>query len=227
MDGIHDLGGMHGFGPVQKEEEERVFHAPWERRVFGLSFSVLSQGLANLDEFRHAIERMDPVHYLSSSYYEHWLAALETLLQEKGILTAEELQARVRELSSSQDPARALPKREDPHLAQRLVELVRKGASTQRPGGKPARFKPGDRVRVRKNHPSGHTRCPRYVRGAWGVVERVHGAFIFPDTHAHGRGEQPEAVYTVCFAARELWGPDHKGADRVYVDLWESYLEAA
>lgn len=226
MNGVHDLGGMHGFGPIKVEESEPVFHTPWEKHVFGIAFVMLSQGLCNLDEFRHAIERMNPIHYLGSTYYEHWLAAMETLLVEKGMVTAAELKSRVEQLASA-SVEEAVPKQANPELADRLVQLVQKGASTQREGSKLPRFKPGDRVVVRNRHPSGHTRCPRYARGAHGIIERVHGTFIFPDTNAHGGGEQPEAVYSVQFDSRKLWGPDYPGPDSVYLDLWESYLEAA
>ena len=226
MNGVHDLGGMHGFGPVEVEANEPVFHEPWERKIFGLMVTTMGRELYNVDEFRHAIERMDPSHYLASTYYEHWLAAMETLLVEKGVLTARELEDRRRDCSSA-GAGRTQPEHTDAELAATMMRLVKTGGSTQRPARQPARFKPGDRVVVRNMHPPGHTRCPRYARGARGTVKLVHGGFVFPDAHAHGLGEQPETVYAVEFAARDIWGDTSAAADRVYVDLWESYLEPA
>ncbi len=225
MNGVHDLGGMDGFGPVVRERNEPVFHADWERQVFGMMLGTLGQGLYNLDEIRHAIERMSPAHYLGSTYYEHWLAGLERILAEKGRLTPAEVEERLRELAAAAEPL-PLPERSDPTLADGLAQAVHAGAPASRGEGKP-RYREGAAVRVLKMNPSGHTRCPRYVRGARGVVDRVHEKFIFPDAHAHGRGERPEVLYTVGFEATELWGKGAEGRGRIYVDLWESYLEPA
>jgi len=225
MNGVHDLGGMDGFGAVEREKDEPVFHSDWERRVFGMLLATMGQGLYNLDEMRHAIERMSPAHYLGSSYYEHWLAGLERTLEEKGKLSGAEIESKVRELVSA-SPPQPVPERRNPELAEGLGQAVRGGAPTSRGKGR-ARFRSGSRVRVRKMNPSGHTRCPRYVRGAIGTIEHVHGKFVFPDAHAHGRGESPEVLYTVGFEATELWGAEAEGRGRVYVDLWESYLEPA
>jgi len=192
MDGIHDLGGMHGFGPVVVEHEEPVFHAAWEGRVFALAGLAIRGGLANPDAFRHAIERLSPAEYLTAGYYGRWLAALERLLSERG----------------------ALPRRAPAATARRDVPRV-------------ARFAVGDAVVARKVHPAGHTRLPRYVRGRRGVVACVHPAWVFPDTNAHERGEHPQHVYAVRFAATELWGDDADPAASVHVDLFESYLERA
>jgi nitrile hydratase subunit beta len=224
MNSIHDLGGMDGFGPVVREKDEPLFHEAWERRVFGMWFATIGQGLYNLDEMRHAIERMSPAHYLSSPYYEHWLAGLERVLVEKGRASAAEIEAKVREFASTAPPA--VPERSNPLLAQRLAQAIHTGAPTSRGKGR-ARFRSGARVRVRRMNPHGHTRCPRYVRGAAGTIEQVHERFVFPDANAHGRGESPQILYTVGFEATELWGSDAEGRGRVYVDLWESYLEPA
>ncbi|GAB4229471.1 MAG: nitrile hydratase subunit beta [Elainellaceae cyanobacterium] len=226
MNGVHDLGGMHGFGAVATEEDELPFHYFWEKRVFGMTMSTIGS-LYNLDEFRHAIERMGAAEYLSSTYYEHWLAAMEALLVEKGIVTVEELQSCQEKVASIPSFEEAVPQRENPDLAEMLAQVIQQGVSTQRPVEQAPRFQPGDGVIVRKMHPFGHTRCPRYVRAARGVVELAHGAFVFPDANAHLQGEQPEPVYTVGFDAVELWGNDYSGANRIYVDLWESYLEPA
>lgn len=219
MNGVHDMGGMICFGPIRREENEPVFHAPWERRMFPLAMLALGD-LANLDEYRHAIERMDPVHYLSSSYYEHWLAALGTLAVEKGVCTTEELATGIaKDTSGTQGtplPPEAVP------------AIVQHGAPASRQTGRTTpRFKPGDHVAARNINPSGHTRLPRYVRGKRGVIDRVHGTFVYPDTNAHGGGEQPQPVYSVRFNARELWGPTVPTRDSLYIDLWEDYLENA
>ncbi|MBO0704816.1 MAG: nitrile hydratase subunit beta [Candidatus Dormibacteraeota bacterium] len=224
MNGIHDLGGMEGFGPVVPERDEPVFHEEWEGKVFGTAMATMGP-LYNLDEFRHAIERMGNLHYLEGSYYEHWLASLETLLTEKGVLDRAELDARVAQLK--EDPA-AVPAphaQGDDRLAPTIAAAIRSGASTQRPVDHPPRFETGDRVVARVVSPRGHTRLPRYVRGKAGTVEIVHGAFVLPDTNAHLRGEQPEYVYGVRFDAGEVWGERSRGRASIYVDLWERYLE--
>jgi len=148
MDGIHDLGGMQGFGPVEREANEPVFHAPWEAEVLAIMRAGGSRGLYNIDEFRHGIERMDPAHYLQA----------------------------------------------------------------------------GDAVVTRNVHPHGHTRLPRYVRGKRGVIHRLHGIHVYPDTNAHGQGEQPQPLYSVRFEGRELWGESAEPNEQVHVDCWESYL---
>ncbi len=217
MNGVHDMGGMTCFGPIQREENEPIFHSPWERRVFGMTMMTMGQ-VDTLDAFRHTGERMAPVYYLSSSYYEHWLAGLETVLVEKGILTKEELATGIaRDTSGSTKtplPPEAVP------------ALVQNGAACSRQTGRlTPRFKPGDRVIARNLNPPGHTRLPRYVRGKRGVIDRVHGTFVYPDTNAHGGGEQPQPVYSVRFDAIELWGPTASTHDRLHIDLWEDYLE--
>jgi nitrile hydratase beta subunit len=223
VNGVHDLGGMDGFGPVVREADEPVFHATWEKRVFGMLLATMGQGIYNLDEMRHAIERMSPAHYLGSSYYEHWLAGLERMLIEKGRLSASEIDAKMKEIGSpSSSLAGAEPS--NPALADGLAKAIRIGAPAARGKGR-ARFRVGSRVRVRKASATGHTRCPRYVRGAVGVIERVHDKFILPEAHAHGRGESPETLYTVAFDAREVWGEQAETAERLYLDLWESHLE--
>jgi nitrile hydratase len=220
MNGVHDLGGMAGFGPIRQEEDEPVFREPWERRVFGMFLALLPQGIANLDEVRHAIERMDPAHYLASSYYEHWFAALETLLVEKGIFIKEEIEAG--------KAKRAEGNTRIPLSPDEMLALVQRGGSTQRQAGRTIPcFSPGDHVVARNINPPGHTRIPRYVRGKRGIIERVHGTFIYPDTHAHDDGEQPQPVYCVRFSAREIWGSTVPERDSLYVDLWEDYLEPA
>ena len=208
MNGVHDLGGMDGFGPVEVEGNEPVFHHPWERVVFGLVAATSAQGLRNVHTFRHAIERMDPTHYLISSYYEHWLTATATLLVETGVVTLTELEARAGGPIPLSRPARRDP------------------AARFAPSAAAPRFAVGSPVVVRNLHPLGHTRCPRYVRGKRGVVVRVDGPFPLPDVAAHGSERCKQYAYNVRFEGRELWGDTADSAAAVYIDLWESYLEA-
>jgi nitrile hydratase len=219
MNGVHDMGGMMCYGRVGREDNEPCFHAPWERRVFGMTMLALGQ-IDTLDAFRHAIERMDPIHYLSSTYYEHWLAALEMLATEKGLLTPEELASGV-----LRGPGGAT---EPPLPPEAVRQVVTHGAPCERTTGRlMPRFAPGDRVKAKNVHPRGHTRLPRYARGKAGVIDRVHGTFVYPDTNAHGGGEQPQPLYGVRFEAIELWGPQAPRQDSMYIDLWEDYLEPA
>lgn len=217
MNGIHDLGGMQGFGRIEREENEPVFHARWEARVRAMMREGLRRGLYNLDEFRWAVERMEPARYLAASYYEKWLSAIERLYTEKGVITREELAERLKQPRPLLLPAaRTAEARQDPRPA------------ADRPHETPAappRFTCGDGVVAKNVHPSTHTRLPRYVRGQRGVIDRVHGSYVFPDRSALGLGQSLEYVYSVRFDARELWGPEAPPRDRVYIDLWESYLD--
>jgi nitrile hydratase beta subunit len=225
MNGIHDLGGMHGFGPVVREENEPVFHADWEGTVYAISQVLRGTfGVFNLDEFRHGIERMAPVHYLEASYYERWLASIETNLIEKGVLSKAELDARIRLLQNN--PETTFPRRDNPALAERVLEARPRNGIRPAGDGPAPRFAVGDAVVARNINPVGHTRLPRYVRGKRGVVDQVRGIQVFPDANAHGLGEQPQTVYSVRFTGRELWGEAADPRQRLYIDLWESYLEA-
>jgi nitrile hydratase beta subunit len=208
MNGVHDLGGMDGFGPVDAEANEPVFHHAWERTVFGLVAATSAQRLRNVHTFRHAIERMDPGHYLSSSYYEHWLTATATLLVEMGVVTLAELEARVGGRVPLSQPVRSGP------------------TALPAPSAAAPRFAVGGTVVVRNVHPLGHTRCPRYVRGKRGVVVRVDGRSPLPDVAAHASDRCDQYAYNVRFDGRELWGDAADSAAAVQVDLWESYLEA-
>jgi nitrile hydratase subunit beta len=223
MNGIHDMGGMHGFGRVDREENEPVFHAPWEGRVLGISRACSAQHLFNSDESRHGIERMAPVDYLASSYYERWLDRTVRLLVEKGVITREELDRRMAQLAGGVDPA---PPHRDPKLLDRMLRATKERPHFRRPGP-PPRFAAGDRVFTRTDAPPGHTRLPRYARGKYGVIDAVHGSFIFPDTNAHGQGEQSHALYSVRFDAGDLWGASAEPCAPVHLDLWERYLEPA
>jgi nitrile hydratase len=211
MNGIHDLGGMHGFGRVEVEVDEPVFHASFEKRVLGMVYQVVGGGWANLDTFRHGIERTDPVAYLTVGYYGRWLASLERILVELGILGADEVTARA---NGGWAPGPAVPAKPG------TVAL-----GFDRAVDRPPRFRPGDAVRARVASPSGHTRLPRYIAGRAGVIDRVYGSVVFPDTNADGRGEQPQYLYNVRFAATELWGETAEPATSVQIDLFEPYLE--
>jgi nitrile hydratase subunit beta len=208
MNGVHDMGGMDGFGPVVHEENEPLFHAAWEPRAWSL---VMATATGNADEFRHAIERMPPARYLTASYYERWLSAAETLLVERGQATREELLAK-------QDPS------VDPDLIANPLPARGPAPVKDKKPSKP-RYAKGDRVRARNINPTGHTRLPRYVRGKAGVIMRDWGVFTFADTNAHHAGKKPQHCYSVKFDGRELWGKPSSARDRVYIDLWEDYLE--
>jgi nitrile hydratase len=221
MDGVHDIGGMDGTGPVEHSPEEPTFHAEWERRVFGMQFAT-EGGVYNVDEFRHAIERMDPGYYLTSPYYEHWLTGIEKLYVETDTVDAAALRERLAELGTAETFGEGIPERYDPDAAADLLAAAEEGATARRDPVDPA-FGVGDRVVVRNDHPEGHTRCPDYVRRARGRVDDVHGTFVLPDASAHGDEESLEPVYHVAFEATELWGDDAEDAT-VCVDLWESYL---
>ncbi|MDQ1077662.1 nitrile hydratase subunit beta [Pseudoroseomonas cervicalis] len=217
MNGAQDLGGMMGFGPVRPEPEEERFHAAWERRALAVTLAAGALGQWNIDASRHARETLPPGEYLTSSYYEIWIKGLEKLLLQRGLVSAEELAAgRVLQPGPALSALRA----------EQVAPVLARGTQYDRPAGAPARFAVGDAVRTRHFNPQHHTRLPRYARGRQGVVDRVHGVFVFPDSHAHGQGEAPQWLYTIRFTAAELWG---EGADptlTVSIDAWESYLVA-
>jgi len=227
MNGIHDLGGMHGMGPAVREENEPVFHHEWERRTFAITLAAGSLGKWNLDMSRYAREMMPPAEYLSTSYYEHWLYGLGRLLVEHGLVTREEIEARLAAKTDGDVRAQRAPEGIRVLRAADVDELLRRGGSARVAEDIRPRFKPGDRVVAREIHPVGHTRLPRYVRGRHGAIDRDHGVFVFPDAHAMGQGRKPQHCYSVRFAARELWGSDASPRDAVYVDLWDDYLDPA
>ncbi len=222
MNGAHDLGGMHGLGPINPEPEtdEPVFHAAWEKRIFGLNLAAGYLGKWNLDISRFARERQHPVEYLRHTYYENWLAGLETLLLESGLVTATELAS-----GKAAGPADAATLQRVLR-AENVADVMAKGGPVDMPIETPPRFHVGDRVRARNRHPLGHTREPRYVRGRVGVVHEHYGAHVFPDRNAEGAREG-QHLYSVRFEASELWGEDTVGKSAVYIDMWEAYLEPA
>ena len=209
VDGIHDLGGLQGFGAVDHSPSEPVFAADWERRVVRVMQAVNIAARVSGGAFRHSIERMDPAHYLTSSYYEHWLTGVSTLAVEAGLTSSGELSAR----------------------AGGSFPLSNPGRGVVPPGPHEDRTQPvyavGDRVRVRELHSFGHTRAPRYVQGRHGVVARVDGAFRVPDLEAHGGCRVLDPTYSIAFSAHELWGDGAEDDNIIHVDLWERYLEPA
>jgi nitrile hydratase len=208
VDGVHDLGGVQGFGAVEVELDEPVFHEEWERRAFRATLAVMWSGAMNGGQFRHAIERMEPSWYLASPYYEHWLTAAATRLVESGRIGRVELDAALGAPFDVAEPVRA-PRVTEP------------GPSTSQ-----HRFAVGDRVRVREWHPPGHTRAPRYVQGRRGTIARLDGVFSVPDVEYDCDTLRREPTYCVRFDARELWGEAGEPQASLHVGLWESYLDA-
>lgn len=206
MNGAHDVGGMMGYGPVIVEPNEPVFHHPWEARLVALAVAVGRHGGWNVDEDRRAFEDRSPVEFLNLSYYEKWLAGFSKLLADKGLLK------RNADRSLTLKP-------------QNVEAALRTVGDYARPAALPAKFGIGMKVRTRNMHPAGHTRLPRYLRKAAGEIAAVHGAHVYPDSNAHGRGEDPQWLYTVRFTSHEVWGNGSTG--KLHADLWEPYLEPA
>jgi len=219
VDGIHDMGGMHGWGSVVIDPDEAVFAEPWEAKAF--AFGALSARLTgmNLDAMRHAIDRQHPYDYLVDGYYGRWLGAVETMLVDSGVLPPGAVEARARRLRG-EDVAEPAPS--EPHKP----DYQPTGAGSIRQIDDPTAFAVGQTVRARHwSHP-GHTRLPRYVRGRTGAVVAVQPSQVLPDTHAHFIAESAQHVYAVRFASTELWGPDAEPFE-LTIDLYESYLEPA
>jgi nitrile hydratase len=221
MNGVHDMGGMQCFGPVQPEADEPLFHAPWERRALALTLAMGATGLWNIDQSRSARESLPAAVYLGSSYYEIWIRALEELLRERQLLGDDLPQP------GAAGSAPAVPR---VLRAADVAPALARGSPVDRPSTAPARFRPGDRVTARNLHPQGHTRLPRYVRGHTGTVQIVHGTHLFADRRASGTlppfDDTAHWLYTVVFDGRDLWGPQADAGLQVSVDAWEPYLEA-
>ena len=219
MNGVHDMGGMHGMGPIQYEKDEPVFHEPWEGRVYAMSRAMGAWRRWTLDSSRHGIELLPAEEYLRSSYYERWFTRLVQQLSSAGFVTADEV-------ASGHAAAGVVPA--TPALTVEMVPLGvnRRIASADEPGVKP-KFAVRQRVRALNINPPGHTRLPRYARGRVGTIERDHGVYNFPDTVAHDLGDKRQHVYSVRFTARELWGDAASPRDFVYLDLWDDHLEPA
>jgi nitrile hydratase subunit beta len=219
MNGVHDMGGVHGMGPIKPEVDEPVFHERWEARAFALNFAMAAWQKWTLDGSRHQRELIPASEYLAMSYYEKWLAALVELLVKSGLLTGAEVESG----KAASHSAGAIP----PLTADKVLPIISRGGPGSRDVPMAPRFQVGQHVRARNMHPIGHTRLPRYARGKLGTIDRDHGVFVFPDTNARFLGEKPQHVYSVRFAARELWGDQAAPRDAVYIDLWDDYLEPA
>ena len=223
MDGIHDLGGKHGFGRVAREPNEPAFHERWEAVVFALSGALGAAGvMRNVDQFRHAVERIDPVAYLDHGYFGRWLGGIENLLVEAGLVTQNEIDDRVRRSSGVLGPAAARPSATPDH-----IDYSPEGLTAQRSLSTAPEFAVGDAVATRDTPFAGHTRLPAYARGKRGEVTAWHGGWVFPDSNAHGQGERPVHLYTVSFLGRTLWGAGAERGTTVSLDLFEPYLEKA
>ena len=218
MNGIHDMGGMDGFGPIPIEHDEPVFHAPWEGRVWAMNTALGAWGKWNIDAGRYTMEQMDPVLYLSRSYYQRWLHRTETILVAHDLVSRAEIDTPPNE--------RQVTAETKPLAIADIVVRQRKARSARIDQDIPAKFKAGDPIRARNIHPTGHTRIPRYVRGKVGQINRDHGVFIFPDTNAVFAGKTPQHLYSVQFTAQEIWGNDASPTDKIFVDMWDDYLEA-
>ena len=224
MDGIHDLGGKHGYGRVVREADEPVFHDRWEAKVFAMNGAARQGGAwTNTDRFRHGVERIDPVSYLTDTYYGRWLGGIETLLVETGVFTTDEISARAEALGANPDARIAARPSADPDP----VPAPPAGRSASRPSERTPLFAVGDRVRTARTVTPGHTRLPAYARDKQGTITATHGAWVFPDSNAHGGGEAPCELYTVVFDGKTLWGESAEDGAVVYIDLFEPYLQEA
>ena len=218
MNSVHDMGGMHGMGPVEYEKNEPVFHTRWEARVYALVRATGAWGKWNIDAGRHSRELIPAAESLRRSYYEKWFAGLLDLLHKSGLATRTEI--------AQSKPAPGSPKAV-PALTVEKARTPSGVAGSKRENGAAAHFRVGQQVRARNINPTGHTRLPRYTRGKLGAIDRDHGVFVFPDTNAVFQGETPQHVYSVRFTARELWGEQASPRDSVYIDMWDDYLESA
>ena len=217
MNGPQDMGGLQGFGPVEAEPNEPVFHADWEKKALALTVAMGFTGTWNIDRSRFARESVGPANYLTWSYYKIWLSGLEDLIQVYGLASGEEIA--VGRSMVPPAPVKRVLKAEDTPLT-----LAKGGPVERDKAGTPA-FNAGDVVRARNFNPTGHTRLPRYLRSRQGVIHKARKAHVFPDTNARGEGENPEWLYSVRFKATELWGEEANPNDHVHVDCWEAYLE--
>lgn len=222
MDGVHDVGGMDGFGPVDTTEHEDTFHEEWEGVTYAAFIAGLGSGTFGIDAFRHSIERLPPADYLTASYYDRWARGIARLFVERGVLDAADLRERTAAFAAGEA---SVPERYDPELLGELAAGVNEAYDAAGDGDDP-RFDEGDRVVVRNHNPEGHTRCPGYVRRAEGEVRACRGHHTLPDAAAHGEA-RTEPLYNVRFDPEELWGERADRETAVSVDLWESYLRPA
>jgi nitrile hydratase subunit beta len=218
MDGVHDLGGRESFGPILDKDDDKPFHAKWEMRAFGITRSSASATSWTIDWFRYCRELTGPVDYLTRPYFDQWLTTLAAQLIDEGYLTLDE----VKRGASAFAPKPSRPP-QTPEAARASLKNPRSFAARV---NAPPRFAPGEKVRCHLDGGSGHTRLPQYVRGRAGEIHAHHGGHVLPDASARGQ-QRSEHLYTVGFAASDLWPEANGSADRVFVDLWESYLEPA
>jgi nitrile hydratase beta subunit len=218
MNGVHDMGGMHGFGQVEPESNEPPFHAPWEGRVLAMQRAMRFTRAWNIDMSRDAQERLPALLYLSASYYYRWALGMERNALEQGLIDADEIAAG-HALRPGKPVARVMTKNDVDHAFTR--------GSFSRSPAQQSRFKPGDRVRTKNINPPSHTRLPRYARGREGMIEAVRGCHVFPDSVMTGGGENPQWLYTVVFNGCQLWGPNADPTLTVSVEAFEPYLEPA
>jgi nitrile hydratase len=222
MDGVHDMGGMHGFGTVVEPGGELAYDERWEPRVFAIQMLVGLEGLGAGPGGRAVREEMEPADYLAASYYQRWLFSAERRLLRKGTIAPGEVESMMERLQAGE----SVPARHDAAMVERIVaDLTAVYPMDRAPD--PVRFTRGERVRVKRMHPAGHTRCPRYVRGVVGAVEAVRGADRLPDRAVYGESVAPEPVYSVAFRSEDLWGPSEETGWSVLLDMWDSYLEPA
>ncbi len=219
MNGVHDVGGMHGFGSILPEKNEPVFHARWEGRVLAMNIAIAAWGKFVVDNRRYVRELIPPAEQLAMSYYEKWYAGLIMNMVDARMVTRGEI--------DSGRPASGTQKAIPPLTASKVAAFWANGAPKNRNVAVAPKFQVEQRVRARNINPPTHTRLPRYARGKFGTVERDHGVFVFPDTNAQFLGEKPQHVYSVRFAARELWGEQAKPKDTVILAMWDDYLEPA
>ena len=219
MNGVHDMGGIDGFGKVEPEPNEPMFHTRWESRVLAMVRAMGAAGAFNIDTSRYYREALPPEVYMTSSYYRKWFLGLEQNLLAKGFITTEEVAA-----AHAIAPAKSL--KHGKFTVDQVERIMARGQFGRTPTTS-AKFKPGDRVRAKNIHPKTHTRLPRYVRGHIGLVELNLGCSVYPDTAANEAGENPQWLYTVVFDGTELWGADADPTVKISVDAFEPYLELA
>ncbi len=222
MNSVHDFGGMQGYGPVIPDDgkEPKFFH-DWERRTFGVNMMLQVAGLFNADTSRHAMENIEPIHYLISPYYLHWMESYEDILVAKGIATREEMRT-----GKATEPLPEWAQNKELPLNEDLGKIVRGYIDTTGKASAPRKFEVGQKIRSVNNHPKGHTRLPGYARGRIGTITATREAFVYADQRAHSAGEDPQWIYSVRFDAEELWGADADGRGAVYLDLYEPYMQA-
>lgn len=228
MNGIHDLGGRDGLGAVAPPPSEPVWKAEWEKHAHTFFPLAFKAGMLGVDQFRYGMEQMDPVEYLTSPYYEHWVHSVAHHGERTGFWDSEEIEKRYRYFL--EHPDAPLPEGKDPdgELVAFIEAVIPAGAPAGRDTGKQARFAVGDRVTVVSDAPRGHTRKAGYVRGKTGVIVLAHGEMIYPDAAGNNQGESPEHVYTVQFTNEELWGSEAAEPNgTVTFDVWEPYIRPA